>query len=88
MLDFYFINQFKKDLKLAEKRRYNMNAVYDVIINIIFQEPLPAHCRPHHLSGNLAKYTECHALNDVLLLYEIDEIKVTFARLGTHSDLF
>ena len=41
-----------------------------------------------NLSGNLAKYTECHALNDVLLLYEADENRVTFSRLGTHSDLF
>jgi len=88
MLDFYFINQFKKDLNQAEKRRYDIDAVFDVIIDIIFEEPLPFHCRPHKLSGNLAKFTECHALNDVLLLYEIDENKVTFARIGTHSDLF
>jgi len=32
MLDFYFINQFKKDLKLAVKRRYDIDAIYDVII--------------------------------------------------------
>ena len=88
MLDFYFINQFKKDLKLAEKRRCEMDAVFDVIVDIIFETPLPARCRPHKLSGNLAKYTECQALNDVLLMYEIDEEKVVFARLGTHSDLF
>jgi mRNA interferase YafQ len=88
MLDFYFINQFKKDLKLAEKRRYDMAAIYNVIADIIFETALPPHCRPHKLSGNLAKYTECHALNDVLLLYEINENHVIFDRLGTHSDLF
>jgi len=88
MLDFYFINQFKKDLKLAQKSRYDMDAVYDVIIDIIFEMSLPDHCRPHRLSGNLTKYTECHALNDVLLLYEADENKVVFSRLGTHSDLY
>ena len=88
MLDFYFINQFRKDLKLAIKRRYDIDAICDVITDIIFEMPLPAHCRPHNLSGNLVKYTECHALNDVLLLYEVDENKVTFSRLGTHSDFF
>jgi mRNA interferase YafQ len=88
MLDFYFINQFKKDLKLAIKRRYDIDTIYDVITDIIFEIPLPDHCRPHKLSGDLVKYTECHALNDVLLLYEADENKVTFSRLGTHSDLF
>ena len=88
MLDFYFINQFKKDIKLAEKRNWDKNIIFDVIVDIIFNLPLPARCRPHKLSGNLAQYTECHALNDVLLLYEIDDEKVVFARLGTHSDLF
>ena len=88
MLDFYFINQFKKDLKLAEKRHQNIDAVFDVIIDIILETPLPDRCRPHNLSGNLSKYTECHAINDILLLYEINEEKVIFARLGTHSDLF
>jgi mRNA interferase YafQ len=88
MLDFYFINQIKKDLKLAKKRRQDIDAIFDVIVDIIFESPLPVRCRPHRLSGNLAIYTECHALNDVLLLYEIDEKKVVFARLGTHSDLF
>ena len=88
MLHFYFINQFKKDLKLAGKRHYDINTILDVVIDIIFETPLPPHCRPHKLSGSLSKYTECHALNDVLLFYEIDEEKVTFSRLGTHSDLF
>ncbi|HCC36596.1 MAG TPA: type II toxin-antitoxin system mRNA interferase toxin, RelE/StbE family [Treponema sp.] len=88
MLDYYFSNQFKKDLKLSQKRRCNMSVIYDVIIDIIFEDPLPDHCRPHRLSGNLVKYTECHAMNDVLLLYEADEEKVVFFRLGTHSDLF
>ena len=88
MLDVDFSNQFKRDVKVAEKRRYDMDTISDVMADIIAENPLPARCRPHRLSGNLAKYTECHALNDVLLLYEINEEKVTFARLGTHSDLF
>jgi len=88
MLDFYFINQFKKDLKLAKKRHYDLDTIYDVITDIIFENPLPTHCRPHNLSGNLSKYTECHVFNDVLLYYEANKNKVTFSRLGTHSDLF
>jgi len=65
MLNRTAVNQFKKDLKLAEKRRYNVDTVFDIIIDIIFKKPLPARCRPHRLSGNLSKYTECHVLNDV-----------------------
>ena len=65
-----------------------MGKIAEVIDMIVKEKPLPARCRPHKLSGNLSKYTECHALNDVLLLYELGKENVTFARLGTHSDLF
>jgi mRNA interferase YafQ len=87
MLDFYFQGQFKKDLKLIQKRHYDMDAIYDVIALIIWGEPLPERCHPHELSGDLDGFTECHALND-LLLYILDEDKATFPRAGTHSDLF
>ncbi|MDR1175126.1 MAG: type II toxin-antitoxin system YafQ family toxin [Treponema sp.] len=87
MLDFYFQNQFKKDLKLAEKRCYNMDEVYEIIARIIFQQPLPERCRPHSLSGDKEGFIDCHALNDLVLLYILDEEKVTFSRAGTHSDL-
>jgi mRNA interferase YafQ len=88
MLDFYFQGQFKKDLKLLQKRRYTIGVIYDVITMIIWGEPLPERCRPHALHGDLAGFTECHVLNDLLLLYMQDEDTVTFARAGTHSDLF
>ena len=88
MRDYRYTNRFIKDLALMEKRGINIDKVHEVMELIIQDKPLPARCRPHKLSGNLSKFTECHALNDVLLLYEIDEEKVTFSRLGTHSDLF
>ena len=88
MRDYRFTNRFIKDLTLMEKRGINLDKIYEVMDLIIQNKPLPSRCRPYNLSGNLEKYTECHALNDVLLLYEFDEKKVTFSRLGTHSDLF
>jgi len=29
-----------------------MDKVYDILIQIIWQEPLPGRCRPHRLSGD------------------------------------
>ena len=87
-MDFHFQSQFKKDLKMAQKRQYDMDKVYDILIQIIWQEPLPERCRPHRLSGDLVGFTECHVLNDLLLMYILGDEKVTFSRLGTHSDLF
>ena len=36
MLNFYFLNQFKKDLKLAEKRRCSMDEMNEIIAKITF----------------------------------------------------
>jgi len=41
VLGFQFTNQFKKDLKLMEKRRYDTEELFDVLIKIIWEEPLP-----------------------------------------------
>jgi mRNA interferase YafQ len=87
MLRPYFQNQFKKDLRRAEKRRCSMDEVYEIIAALIFQQPLPARCRPHALSGDKAGFMDCHALNDLVLLYIFDEEKIVFTRAGTHSDL-
>jgi mRNA-degrading endonuclease YafQ of YafQ-DinJ toxin-antitoxin module len=41
MLDFYFTSQFKKDLKLMEKHRKNMDKIYEIMALLIWGEPLP-----------------------------------------------
>jgi hypothetical protein len=40
MLDFYFTNQFKKDLKLMEKRRKNIGKLFEIMALLIW-----GHCR-------------------------------------------
>jgi len=60
MLNFRFTNQFKKDFRLAEKRRYDIDTLFEILINIIWEEPLPERCREHLLSGNYSSFTECH----------------------------
>jgi mRNA interferase YafQ len=88
VLDYSFSNQFKKDHGLMEKRNYNMDEMYEIIVMIIWQEPLPERCKEHKLSGNYEGFTECHIRNDWLLTYLIESERVTFYRTGTHSDLF
>jgi mRNA-degrading endonuclease YafQ of YafQ-DinJ toxin-antitoxin module len=46
MRDFYFQGQFKKDLKLVQKRHYDMDEIYDVITMILRQEPIPIRPAP------------------------------------------
>jgi mRNA interferase YafQ len=87
MLAFDFSNQFKKDLKLMKKRRKNMDKIFAIIAHIIWEEPLPEHCREHILSGDYDGIAECHVENDWLMIYHYISEKVIFHRTGTHSDL-
>ena len=83
-------NQFKKDLKLAQKRGYDMNKIKSVITALANGEVLDAKYRDHSLTGNYGGYRECHIGPDWLLVYQIDgnELLLFLARTGTHSDLF
>jgi len=87
MLGFKFTNQFKKDLKLLEKRHYEIDELFDILTNIIWEEPLPARCREHRLSGDYSGFSECHVKNNWVLIYLFCEEGVVFSRTGTHSDL-
>ena len=88
MLEASFTNQFAKDAKLMQKRRGNLDGLIDVIVKIIWEEPLPRHNREHGLSGDYSGYTECHVKGDWLVIYRFFPGKVMFVRTGTHSDLF
>ncbi len=83
-------NQFRKDLKLAAKRGYDLNKIKNVIEKLANGEILEAKYRDHLLTGNYGGYRECHIEPDWLLVYQIDggQLILFLARTGTHSDLF
>ena len=83
-------NQFKKDLKLAQKRGYDLEIIKKVITALANGETLEAKYRDHLLTGDYGGYRECHILSDWLLIYYIekDVLVLTLANTGTHSDLY
>lgn len=83
-------NQFKKDLKLAQKRGYDLHKIKKVIGDLASGETLEAKYRDHLLTGEYGGYRECHIQPDWLLVYRIDgnQLLLFLARTGTHSDLF
>ena len=87
MLGYRFTNQFKKDLNQMEKRHYYIGEIFDILLKIVWEEPLPESCREHGLHGDLEGFMECHIKNDLVLLYYFSEEGVIFSRTGTHSDL-
>lgn len=89
-LNVIWTNQFKKDYKLAIRRKKNIQLLDDIIRTLSRGETLPKKNKDHALSGNWAGYRECHIQPDWLLVYciEDDVLVLTLSRTGTHSDLF
>lgn len=90
MLNLYYSNKFKKDYKLMMKRNVNIDDFKFVINELINERPLDEKYRDHNLEGNWKGFRECHINPDWLLIYRIDnnDLILTLARTGTHSDLF
>lgn len=89
-LDIIWTNQFKKDYKLAVKRKMNIELLDDIIRKLANGQPLSEKCKDHSLTGNWIGYRECHIQPDWLLIYSIEDdlLVLTLTRTGTHSDLF
>jgi len=82
--------RFKRDLKLARKRGYDLSLLGVVVDMLAAGNELPEKYRDHSLSGNFAGCRECHITPDWLLIYEIadEELILYLTRTGKHSDLF
>jgi mRNA interferase YafQ len=81
-------NRFKRDLKRIRKRGYEFGKLGLVVNLLAADEPLPARCRPHRLSGEYLGFWECHIEPDWLLVYDLSEGLLELAATGTHADLF
>lgn len=83
-------NRFKKDLKTAIKRGYNMELLENVVMTLAAGETLDAKYKDHELSGDFKGLRECHITPDWLLIYQVieNELVLYLSRTGTHSDLF
>ncbi|MDR2667130.1 MAG: type II toxin-antitoxin system YafQ family toxin [Holosporales bacterium] len=90
MLNLRYQSQFKKDLKVMQKRQKNMNHLKEVIEMLCEEKELPEKFCDHALSGEYSGYRDCHIQNDWLLIYKIDKESslISLYRTGTHSDLF
>ena len=90
MRTFSRTNQFKKDVKRAEKRGKDLTKLKAALDVLIDGEPLPPEYKDHPLRGDFAGSRDCHIEPDWLVIYTLTEEggHVCFERTGTHSDLF
>ena len=82
--------RFKRSLKLARKRRLNIDLLDSVVERLINGIPLENKYKDHALSGNFKGFRECHIQPDWLLIYLIEDdiLTLTLVDAGTHADLF
>lgn len=76
MLKIVISNQFKKDLKLARKRGFDLQALHKVVDMLSREYPLSAKYRDHNLTGNFKDFRECHIEPDWLLIYRIEKAEL------------
>ena len=90
LLELKKTSQFRKDLKRMVKRRVDIDLLDEIIQTLREQKPLDPKYRDHELAGDFAGFRECHIQPDWLLIYLKDgeNLILTAARTGSHSDLF
>ena len=90
MLEVILSNQFKRDLRLAAKRGYDLDLLDEIVNKLASKEELPEKNRDHNLTGKYAGFRECHIQPDWLLVYRTDETALILflSRTGAHADLF
>ena len=84
------MSQFKKDLKLAQKRGYDLSLINNIIKDLSEDKILEEKYKDHDLHGTWSGFRECHIQPDWLLIYKKDnnELILYLTRTGSHSDLF
>ena len=65
MLDIVVSNRFKKDLKLAMKRGYNMALLETVVECLASGQLLEKRYQDHLLTGEYGGFRECHITPDL-----------------------
>lgn len=90
MLDIVLSTQFKKDLKTAAKRGYDLSLLNQVVEALASEKELDQKYHDHKLSGEYSKFRECHLKPDWLLIYSKNdkELLLLLARTGSLADLF
>lgn len=83
-----YTGQFKRDVKLAQKRGKDMQKLRSVVKLLLDGLPLPRELADHPLRGAWKPRRDLHIEPDWILIYSVQGEQVRFERTGTHADLF
>jgi mRNA interferase YafQ len=83
-----YSSQFRRDVKLLQKRGKDLEKLKILIELLLAGQPLPAQYKDHPLKLNWAGYRDAHVEPDWVLIYSATAEKVHLERTGTHEELF
>lgn len=83
-----YSGQFKRDVKLAEKRGKDMGKLREVIRLLLVNKPLPRALNDHPLKGEWKSHRDLHIEPDWVLIYWATDTELRLERCGSHADLF
>jgi mRNA interferase YafQ len=83
-----YTGQFKRDIKLAEKRGKDLGKLRNILDLLLAGKPLPRELKDHPLQGDWKPRRDLHIEPDWILIYFMDTEVLRLDRTGTHSDLF
>ena len=83
-----YTGQFKRDVKLAQKRGKDIGKLRAVMELLLSETLLPRELGDHPLKGEWKQSRDLHIEADWVLIYRVDGETVRFERNGTHADLF
>lgn len=83
-------NKFKKGLKLAKRRGFDITQLEALVEKLLHGIPLDEKNKDNELKGKFKGFRECHIQPDWLLIYLIEDevLTLTLIDTGTHADLF
>lgn len=83
-----YTRQFEKDVKRSKRRGKDFGKFRIILRDLTAGKQLDPIHHDHRLLGTYIGRRECHIESDWLLIYKLDEPRIIFERMGTHSDLF
>lgn len=85
-----FTGEFKRQMKMCERRGYDMQLLREAIRILATEGKLPEKYLPHQLHGDRRGQWECHIQPNWLLVWQQHnrELVLVMLNTGTHADLF
>ena len=80
--------QFRRDVKLVERRGKKTAKLRKLVLLLAGGNPLPVQYKDHSLSADWKHHRDSHIEPERLLLYRVDGHDLYPVRTGSHADLF